>query len=101
MVEVTRTVTLERYVSAVESKERVTVVKIGMHVLDRAGLHIGSVAQVLPDVLGVPPGLIITMPTLFGLRRRRVTLTTFDVRDVRAATVLLRITRWDANNRAS
>ena len=77
------------------------MVTIGMPVLCCQGRRIGSVAQVLNDEPGIPPGLVITMPILFGLRRRRVTLTTFDVRDVHDGTVLLRISRWDVNNRAS
>jgi len=77
------------------------MVTIGMPVLCCEGKRIGSVAQVLDDEPGIPPGLVITMPILFGLRQRRVTLTTFDVRDVHDGTVLLRISRWEANNRAS
>jgi hypothetical protein len=77
------------------------MIEIGMTVLGRDGKPIGCVAQVLQDEPGLPPGLVITMPSLFGLRHRRVTLTTFDVRDVLEGAVLLRISRWDANNRAS
>jgi hypothetical protein len=72
----------------------------GMPVVSRDGHRLGYVTQVIAGDAQGPPGVVVTIPRLFGLRRSRVALTTFDVRDVRAGSVLLRITRWDAHNRA-
>jgi hypothetical protein len=71
-----------------------------MPVLSCDGERVGSVAHVVEDGSAFPPGLVIAVPRLFGIRKRLVTLTSFDVRDVRNGNVHLRISRWDANNRS-
>lgn len=76
------------------------MIMVGMPVVSRDGHRIGHVTQVIDEDSMLPPGVLVTISRLFGLRRSRVALTTFDVRDVRAGSVLLRITRWDAHNRA-
>lgn len=75
------------------------MIEAGMPVLGRDGERIGYVAHILDDSVPLPPGLAVAMPRRFGLRPRLVTLTSFDVRDVRDGNVILRITRWDARNR--
>jgi hypothetical protein len=75
------------------------MIEAGMPVLSRDGRRIGYVARIIAGGSLLPPGLTVTVLSLLGLRRRLITLTSFDVRDVRDGNVILRITRWEANNR--
>lgn len=77
------------------------MIEPGMPVWSRKGERVGHVDHVIAEGASLPPGLVITVPRLFGFRRQLVTLTSFDVRDVRDGNVVLRITRWDALNRAT
>jgi hypothetical protein len=75
------------------------VIENGMPVVGRDGKRIGYVARVIDGRLPLPPGLTVALHRRFGWRRRSITLTSFDVRDVRNGNLILRLTRWDANNR--
>ena len=73
----------------------------GMPVISGDGRRIGRVERVIGRDTALPPGVIVALPRMLGLPRRLVALTTFDVRDVRAGWLVLRISRWEVRNRAS
>lgn len=77
------------------------MIELGMPVVSRDGRRIGRVERIIDRNADLPPGVVVAMPRVFGLLRRHVVLTTFDVRDIRSGSLVLRISRWDANNRAA
>ena len=75
------------------------MIETGMSVVGRDGKRIGYVARVIDGRSPLLPGLIVALRRRLGRRRRAIMLTSFDVRDVRDGSLILRLTRWDANNR--
>jgi hypothetical protein len=76
------------------------MISIGMKVISSDGQVVGTVSKIIEANDSTPPGLILAKTSHFSLRPSYVALTTYDVKDILADTVvLLRISRWDVNNR--
>ncbi|MCL4541145.1 MAG: PRC-barrel domain-containing protein [Chloroflexi bacterium] len=76
------------------------MISTGMQVISSDGRIVGTVNKVIEANDSTPPGLILALASRFSLRPRYVALTTYDVKDVLADTVvLLRISRWEVHNR--